>query len=99
MKIQAAAEYPEDIETMFYRNLWVGTMAQAIKDLTDDDAVIRGSAKYWLTRKEAFEYPHGVRRPIEHDIGSFVGICELFCWDPEKTRKRILENRITFDEM
>ena len=66
-----------------YRNLWVAVLGQAIKDLSEKEA-IRESAINWLRNK-------GIT-----GVGSFLWICDTLHFDPDKIRAGIFKNFLEF---
>ena len=60
--------------------LWAAVFGQAIKDLTSRSDRIRSETLEWFLSDRV-------------DMNSFVGICLLFGFDIDRTRKMILDKR------
>ena len=68
-----------------YKKLWSSVLEKAIQDLqlqpgTRDYRLIYPSAVQWFENTE------------DQGIGSFIWICNLFEYDPDKIRSKILHN-------
>ena len=62
--------------------LWAAVLSRAIEDLSDKNARIVESAKYWFAKNTGT------------GIGSFNWVCGALGYNPDKIRERVIANEV-----
>ncbi len=78
-KINNSRQKTECAEMHQYKLLWISVFEQAIKDMTNRNSLIKRQAWNYVLNKK------------NHDIGSFIWICELLQINADKFREKLMK--------